>query len=91
MKIGVSDHAVLRWLERVEGFDVRAIKRRIRKAVARAVSHGAPKTRLDGVEFCLAFNPDTVVVTTVHTLHPRPHLAEPRLTAAEQAPGHWDE
>ncbi|WP_333822840.1 hypothetical protein [Pinisolibacter sp.] len=39
--IPVTDHAVLRWLERVEGFDVEALRAEIGRAGAVGVEHGA--------------------------------------------------
>lgn len=77
--VRVSDHAVLRWLERVEGVNVDAIRRRIAKAVHRGAVEGAGGVRCDGVVFKVDYNPgEAVVVTTVST-HVRLHLAEPRL------------
>lgn len=78
-RIEISDHAVLRWLERVEGVNVKAIRRRIEKTVRRAVGHGASAARLDGVTFQLQYRETgEAVVTTTYTPQSRPHLAEPR-------------
>ncbi|MCB1463239.1 MAG: hypothetical protein KDJ90_12630 [Nitratireductor sp.] len=80
-RITVSDHAVLRWLERVEGVDVKAIRRRIGRAVRNASEHGAAGARLDGVGFCLQYRDDgEAVVTTTVSHHVRSHLAEKRKT-----------
>lgn len=89
MRVGVSDHAVLRWLERVEGVDVRAIKRRIRKAVTRGAGLGARSVTLDGVNYSLQYHETgDAVVTTTHSHQVRGHLAEPRLEGEPE--GHWD-
>lgn len=82
----VTDHAVLRWLERVEGVDVDSIKRRIARAVRRGVDHGAAGVILDGVTFYLQYACDEAVVTTTHSPYPRPHLAEPRLAPDRAEP-----
>lgn len=82
----VTDHAVLRWLERVEGVDVVAIRRRIAKAVRRGVDHGAAGVVLDGVTFYLQYGGDEAVVTTTHSPHVRPHLAEPRVSVDPNEP-----
>ncbi|MBN9333881.1 hypothetical protein [Devosia sp.] len=80
----MSDHAVLRWLERVEGVNVEGIRRRIADAVQRGADLQATGVRLDGVTFKLQYNPGEAVVTTTHSPYARAHLAEPRLDAAER-------
>jgi hypothetical protein len=40
--VDVSDHAVLRWLERIEGVDIQAIRRRIQRSAEIAEDYGAP-------------------------------------------------
>lgn len=82
-RVHVSDHALLRWLERVEGVDVEAIRRRIAKAVRRGAEEGAEGIRFEGVTFKLQYNPGGPVVTTAHSPRLRPHLAQPRLTTTE--------
>lgn len=77
-RVYVSDHALLRWLERVEGVDIDALRRRIAKAVRRGVDERAEGVRVDGVTFKVQYNTDCAVVTTTHTPHTRPHLAGPR-------------
>lgn len=78
--IMVSDHAVLRWLERVEGVDVARIRRRIRRAVINGVRLGAASIKLDGVEYRVVVQPDGApVVTTTVSRQERPHLAVPRI------------
>ncbi|MGA8169797.1 MAG: hypothetical protein WB816_03010 [Methylocystis sp.] len=41
MKIGVSDHAMMRFLERAGGFDVEALRAQIQDSLARA--HATPR------------------------------------------------
>lgn len=77
-RLDVSDHAVLRWLERVEGVDVGGIRRRIAMAAQNAADLGAGGVRVEGVTFKLEHGPIRTVVTTTITNHVRPHLAQPR-------------
>lgn len=83
-RVRVTDHAVLRWLERIEGVNVDAIRRRIAKAVHRGAGQRAEGVQIDGVTFKLQYEISETVVTTTHSPHPRPHLAEPRLSADER-------
>lgn len=83
MNVRVSDHAVLRWLERVEGVDVAAIRRRIANAVQGGADRGAVGVRQAGVTFKLQYNPGEAVVTTTHSPHPRAHLSVSRAEYAE--------
>lgn len=50
----VSDHAVLRYLERVCGFDIDAIRRRCAELCAPAVAAGATSVQIDGHLYILA-------------------------------------
>lgn len=83
-RVHVSDHALLRWLERVEGVDVEALRRRIAKAVRRGAEEGAEGVRFEGVTFKVQYNPRGAVVTTTHSPRLRPHLAQPRLGVDER-------
>lgn len=56
----VTDHAVIRYLERVEGMDIETIRRRIGRKVDRAVELGAMGAVVDGVVYRLR---DGVVIT----------------------------
>lgn len=59
----VSDHAVLRFLERCHGLDVEAIRAQIRESVGTGVRYGATAVINDGVKYVL--REETVV--TVQT------------------------
>ena len=59
----VTDHAVIRYLERVYGVDVQSLRRRIVKATQGARSAGAGSAKVDGVRYVLS-NDGRVV--TVH-------------------------
>lgn len=80
-RIDVSDHAVLRWLERVEGVDVSGIRRRIANATRSASERGASGVRVEGVTFTIDYRAGHPVVVTTHSQFARPHLAQPRKPA----------
>ena len=62
----VSDHAVLRWLERVRGIDVETARREIGHLAAIALDHpGAGAVLVDGIKLQLR---DGVVITVVEKL-----------------------
>ena len=51
--IPVTDHAILRYLERVHGQDVGDIRSHIGRIGAMAVAHGAPSIIADNVRFLI--------------------------------------
>lgn len=65
----VSDHAVLRYLERVEGIDVEAVRRRIGATVQPGIEAGAKHVIHGGYRYVLS---DTVVVTVMRQNNPDP-------------------
>ncbi len=65
-RIHVSDHAVLRYLERVRGVDLRAVRRAIAREVANGVEHEACGVIRDGLTYKLV----GAVVVTVHRTSP---------------------
>jgi hypothetical protein len=52
-RIRVSDHAVLRWLERAEGLDVEKVRRKIRRLAYNAAEKGANAVKIGGVHIVL--------------------------------------
>jgi len=52
-KIRVSDHAKLRYLERVKGVDIAGLTLELEQKVQRAHSLGASGVVVDGVEFIM--------------------------------------
>lgn len=60
-----SDHAVLRYLERVQGVDVERIRREIGARVDHAASQGACGLIIDGFSYKI----EEGVVTTVLRVH----------------------
>jgi hypothetical protein len=77
-RLRVSDHAVLRYLERVGGFDIERLRRDIARRVETAVQAGACGVVVDGWSFRVKDGPHGPVVTTVidadsllRNVHPR--------------------
>lgn len=62
----VSDHAVLRYLERVEGVDLDALRRQIARTVDQAARQGATGVVVDG--FCYKLVQDSVAGPVVATV-----------------------
>jgi hypothetical protein len=60
----VSDHAVLRWIERRFGFDVETERRKIEQVTKAARAAGATSLAVDGVKFVIR---EGHVVTTLET------------------------
>lgn len=61
----VSDHAVLRYLERVGGFDIAALRAEIADRVDPAAQIGASGIVIDGFTFIIRHGAMGPVVTTV--------------------------
>ncbi|WP_425087013.1 hypothetical protein [Stappia sp.] len=59
----VSDHAVLRYIERIYGLDVDAVRRHIADEVASAAAAGAITARIRGASYVIR---DGVVVTIIN-------------------------
>lgn len=58
----VSDHAVLRYMERVQGFDIEAVRTHIGTICRSACRAGASSLKTEGVEF--QFSNGKVVTVT---------------------------
>lgn len=59
----VSDHALLRYLERAKGFDFTAIRDKIQKAAQAVIATGASSVVVDGLHLIVESN--GVVVTAL--------------------------
>lgn len=70
--IRVTDHAVVRYLERARGFDIEAIRKHIAE-VCVAAHVGATCVRSEGVRFGITHNETGPVVTTVTPNGPLPN------------------
>lgn len=69
-----TDHAVLRYMERVLGFDFEPFRDQIKAVVASAAMTGASRITTDGFVYHLAHEPGKAFVTTVHVdlpTHPK--------------------
>lgn len=63
----VSDHALVRWLERVYGIDVDAVREHIlTDEIKMAIQLGASKVKADGVQYVLG---DGKIITIVSEQH----------------------
>lgn len=58
----VTDHAVLRYLERVKGIDIDAVRNELGQVVDTAVRMGAGAAVVDGIKYVL--NERTIVTCT---------------------------
>jgi hypothetical protein len=67
--VRITDHALIRYLERVKGVDVEALRREIAQVVARGHELGASAVRTDGFTY-------RIEAGRVVTIHPqcRPSL-----------------
>lgn len=70
--IRVTDHAVVRYLERARGFDIEGVRRHIAETCAAGVV-GATCVRSEGVRFGITHNDTGPVVTTVTPNGPLPN------------------
>lgn len=66
MKIDVSDHALIRWLERVKGVDMEALRSEIRASIAPAVAAGATAVERGGMRFTIEKGVLTTVMPARH-------------------------
>jgi len=65
----VTDHAVLRYLERVHGLDVEGIRNAMAEACARGITQGAPSIRIDNTRFINREGRIVTVLSTDMVLH----------------------
>ena len=54
--VHVTDHALVRYLERVHSVDMEGLRKRIGRSVHSAVKYGAAGVRIDGVRYRLINN-----------------------------------
>lgn len=65
MTLRVTDHAVLRYLERAGGFEIERLRQSIADLTAAAAASGAGAYRHDGIFFIIRRDECGPVVTTV--------------------------
>lgn len=80
--LAVSDHAVLRYLERVMGFDIDGVRAHIRGVCAPAAAIGASCVQAEGVRFMIG---DNGCVSTVTPLSDLPNNTTRRRLGAKGA------
>lgn len=64
-KVRVTDHALIRFLERAGGFQIEKLRREIEKKVYRSAPEGATGIKVDGVNFVIVSDGQERVITTV--------------------------
>lgn len=67
--VRVTDHAILRYLERAHGLDIEAVRRHLEGRVSTGARLGAVGVTVENVKLVLVAAADETVVTTV--LDPR--------------------
>lgn len=78
--IEVTDHAIVRWLERVHGVDMDAVRAEIAAACRTGVSLGACSVKVQNVKFQLDENKVcTILLTSEHRSGP---VKEPKRSRA---------
>lgn len=65
LPLRVSDHAVLRYLERVGGFEIETLRQQIAARVAKNAVRGAFSIKIDGNQYLLKESSGVLVVVTV--------------------------
>lgn len=58
----ISDHALMRYIERVHGIDVEPLRKEIRAIVADAAAAGAARVKRGGFEYVIQDNTVTTVL-----------------------------
>lgn len=66
-KLRVSDHAVLRYLERVGGFDIENLRLELQERAAKVYVQGATFVVIDGFRLAVSIDQYGPCVTTVLT------------------------
>lgn len=74
-RVTVSDHAVLRYLERVQGIDAESLRRHIGRQVDSVMMEGACGVIIGGFTFRIV---NGVVVTVMPSSRPDPRLGRQR-------------
>ncbi len=64
-KVRVSDHALVRYLQRVGGFDMDRLRAEMEERVSRTYVPGAPSVVIDGFRFTVCVDERGPMVTTI--------------------------
>jgi hypothetical protein len=65
LPIRISDHAVLRYLERVGGFEIEALRKQLCDRIAPVAVEGMESVQIDGHRFLVQQDPRGIVVVTI--------------------------
>lgn len=65
LPVRVSDHAVLRYLQRVGGFEVEALRDQLRDRIAPLAMAGVESVQVDGFRYLMQEDKTGLVVVTV--------------------------
>lgn len=77
-KVRVTDHALVRYLQRVGGFDMDALRAEMEDRVNKTYLAGAPSIVIDGFRFAISDDGRGPVVTTVLERGDQPCIAPNR-------------
>ncbi len=84
-KLRVSDHAVLRYLERVGGFDIDRLRNEIRQRCLAAAESGATGVVVDGFSYRIEIDDSGLpVVATVMKVEGQSNIVVPRQRKAQR-------
>ena len=64
-RLRISDHAVIRHLERVGGFDIEGLRMALARRLEEPVRLGASAVTIDGFTYCVVQDPGGPVIATV--------------------------
>lgn len=76
--VEVTDHAVVRWLERVQGVDVGAIRRDIANQCEPAIAIGATGIKIQGAKFVIHGNVVCTILKTTQFQHATSQITDRR-------------
>ncbi len=77
-KVRVTDHALVRYLERVGGFDMARLRAEMEARVAKTYRPGAPAVVIDGFRFAVSCDERGPVVTTILEKGEQPCISSDR-------------
>lgn len=79
-RLGVSDHAMIRYLERVGGFEIERLRAEIAAKLQPLAESGAGAVIVDGHAYVIAHNEDGASVVTVLPASGRGRQGRPYFT-----------
>jgi hypothetical protein len=76
-RTGVTDHAIVRYLERVQGFDIERLRAEIGRRVEAAATVGASAVVIDGFAYAIRLDAEGRPVVTTVQKHSNPDYVLP--------------